>query len=355
MSEISGVSHSYQNQVEAPAAPTTLPSSSTVGPSFDVGTTQSTGFNPGGAPTLRPQEPSIQEQGWAQQMALMSQSLDVVFSLMSAMMLKESNDMSRVAKELRAQQRDAAYEKDMAAADTQRENAMYGVIGSSVGAAGQAASAGMNMAGGIKGMQMTSPSPAAAASATPATSATSATAGTGATGTAATAGTGASTVDSLGSAADVAPDLPPPDVDLAAAPQGAEAGSAAELRAGDATQGTQGTDSASQQMEKLAKLDSAESQRLSARAQNLSLTTSGVAGIMSSTGEMTKGAFKYAADLKEAEAAEERADANRTRAMLDTTKEHVDKLQSYIDGMIRSQDEIQSNKNQTERNIWSSV
>ncbi len=362
MSEIGGVSNSYPTQVEAPTAPTAPPSGSTVGPDYDISTTQATGSSAVDAPSLRPAKLGHQKVEWAQAMAGMSANLNNVFALMSAMMLKESNDMARVTKELRVQQREAAYEKDLAAAESQRENATYGVIGSSVGAGGQAASAGMNVAGGVKGMQMTSATPSTA-SATAATAATPTAAGTdaaGAAGTAASTGAGAAdAADSLGAAADVGPDitpdLPPPEVDVAPAPtpqQGADAASSAELRAGTPTEGA---DQAVQRMEKLAALDSTESQRLSARAQNLSLTTQGAGGIASSAGEFGKSGLKYAADIKEAEAAEERAEATRTRAMLDNTKDHIEKLQSYIEGAIRTQDEIQSNKNQTERSIWSHV
>ncbi|MCZ0944090.1 MAG: hypothetical protein OXJ53_13610 [Gammaproteobacteria bacterium] len=350
MSEIGSVSSSYSTQVEAPSAPTTVQSSSTVGPDFDTGTTQRTGINPDGAPPLRAELPGTYDQGRAKQMAAIGQSLDAAYALLAAETLKEANDSARVAKAIRVQEREAAYQQDLAAVAEQRESAMYGVIGNSTGAAGQAASAGINMAGGAKGLQMTSNN-----SATAATQATSgldagadaaATAGTGASGAAATTGIGTSgAVDSLGSAADIAPDMPPPDVDFSPTPQGTEA---------SAAQAAQGTDKAAQ-TGNLATLDSVKSQQLSARAQNLSLFTQGLSQLTGAAGESGKGAFKYVADIKEAEAAQERAEANKSRAMLETQKEHVDKLQNYIESAIRTQDEIQSNKNQTERSIWSHV
>ena len=360
MSEISGISNTHQPQqvedVQAPVA--TNQTTKNSGPVFEVGTTQNLGLTPNGAPALRPEHANSNQQGWAEQMAHMSQSLDVVFALMSAMMLKETNDMSRAAKDLRVQQRTAAYEQDMAAAQSQRDNAAYGVIGSSVGAAGQAASAGMNVAGGVKGMQMTNTPVSASGTAA---SQTADLADTGADAAAGTAAEAVDAADTLSAATDAGADITPtttPDADAASAapiPDSADGAGANVAAEANAASTTKAPDDATKQLQQLAKMDSAESQRLSARAQNLSLTTSGVAGIMSSTGELGKAGFKYAADIKEAEAAEDRAEATKTRAMLDYTKEYTDKLQSYIEGMIRSQDEIQSNKNQTEKSIWSHV
>ena len=229
-------------------------------------------------------------------------------------------------------------QEKLAAADKQRESALYGLIGTETMAGAQGASAAINIGGGVKGMQLTSTSASSAPSTGEAVAETET--GTGSAAESAASGTG----ESVGSANEIEADLKAGSMEPEATPTEEAAVNAQE----EATE-----TSKTAKANRLARQDATESARLSARAQNIALLTQGLAGLSTSGGQAVQGALQYEADLRKAEATEAEARSEEHQAALQRAQAAADNMQKGVDAMTSTYQQVMENKAQTERQIWS--
>ena len=337
MSDVGAVSGSYNTRIETHSTQATG-GVAAEGPTVDVSASRATEANPAAAPPLR--SPSKYEDVAAINSAMeqLGVSIETVFGLFAVMMEQVQNELARTAKDVRDQQVQEVKQEKLAAADKQREGALYSLIGTETMAGAQGASAMINIGGGVKGMQLTTTSASSAPSA--GESVAEAEVGTGNAAETATSGTG----ESLGSTSEIEAEIKASNMEPEASPT-EEAAADVQEEAADYSKTTKAS--------RLAHQDATESARLSARAQNIALLTQGLSGLATSGGQAVQGALQYEADLKKAEATEAEARSDEHQAALQRAQSEADSMQRGVDSMISTYQQVMENKAQTDRQIWS--
>ncbi|MYF49782.1 MAG: hypothetical protein F4220_06475, partial [Gammaproteobacteria bacterium] len=153
MSDVGTVSGSYNTRIETHST-TVAGSTPSTAPTIDTEASGGTETSPAAAPALRPASNYDDVTAINSAMEQLGASIETVFGLFAIMMEQVQNELARTAKEVRDQQVHEVTQEKLAAADKQRESALYGLIGTETMAGAQGASAAINIGGGVKGMQL---------------------------------------------------------------------------------------------------------------------------------------------------------------------------------------------------------
>ena len=331
MIDVGGVSGGYQVNVKTEAgeaASTTRPVPATV----DTEIPSAAGIPVASASELPPSQAPIDYGLAISAVGTMSENVGVDFGRIAALMMMIDAELSRAARDSQVDQIEEVAAQMHKSADDLRASAKMALVGGCVAGSMQIASAGITIAGGAKGMSLTS-GPAAAAgeapsapleeSSTPTPEETSAPA--------------ASPQAELG-----------PGVDEAAPAQGSAEESGEENVEEVTEQETKAKQKAATEDR-----DMVHSQQLSARAQNISLVTQGLSQVTSATGEIIKSALDYESKSKEAKSKDDDAMAEEQRAYLERTRAFAESMQKGAQDMIQVYQQMTDSMYQTSSQVWS--
>ena len=331
MIDVGGVSGSYQVKVETDASEatrTTQPVAATVG--TDV--PSAVGVRIASASELPPSQGPIDYGLAISAVGTMSENVGVDFGRIAALMMMIDSELARAARDSQVEQIEEVAAQMHKSADDLRASAKMALVGGCVAGSMQIASAGITIAGGVKGMSLTS-------------------------GPAAAAGEGPSVpVEETSTAAPEETSAP------AASPQGelgagvdepAPAQGSAEDTGQENVEEMTEQETKSKQKSATEDMDMALSQQLSARAQNISLVTQGLSQVTSSTGEIIKSALDYESKTKEAKSKDDDAVAEKERAYLERTKAFAESMQKGAQDMIQVYQQMTDSMYQTSSQVWS--
>ena len=338
MSEVSGVSGPGRPDIRTDApetarAPSGLP--------IDTGRAEGAAPPPRSTPTLPP-GPSRVDYGLAASAAgTMSHNVAFDASRVAALMMLLDAELQRSARDEQVQEIKAVADQSHAAADDIRASAKMALAGGVVSGAGQIASAGVSVGGGIKGMSLTS-----GAAATEAASVTPETVSGPEEGATPTGAAPEETEGAAGTAPGGA------DGTLAETGEAASGDTEVEEASGEDARDTVKDMADAKQKATATRLNHTLSQQLSARAQNIALVTEGVSKMTAATGELIKSALDYEARQKEAESKDDEARAEQLRSYLERTKGFADAMQKGAQDNLQIYQQVEDTETQTGKQIW---
>ena len=331
MIDIGGVSGSYQVKVESDAseaASTARPVPATV----DTGVPSAVGMPIASASELPPSQGPIDYGLAISALGTMSENVGVDFGRIAALMMVIDSELSRAARDSQVELIEEVAAQMHKSADDLRASAKMALVGGCVAGSTQIASAGITIAGGVKGMSLTSGSAAAGGAGQSAPLEETSTAPVGETSTPAASPRGA----------------PGAGVEEPA-PAQASAGETRQENVEEMTEQETGT----RQKASTADMDMALSQQLSARAQNISLVTQGLSQVTSATGEIIKSALDYESKSREARSKDDDAMAEKERAYMERTKAFADSMQKGAQDLIQAYQQMTESMHQTSSQVWS--
>ena len=331
MIDVGGVSGSYQvkAKTDASEAPgTARPVPATV----DTEIPSAAGMPIASASELPPSQAPIDYGLATSAVGTMSENVGVDFGRIAALMMMIDSELARAARDSQVEQIEEVAAQIHKSADDLRASAKMALVGGCVAGSMQIASAGITIAGGVKGMSLTS-GPAAAA-------------GEGSSAPLEEPSTSAPEESSAPAASPQA-ELSP-GVDESAPAQGSAEESGEENVEEMTEQETKAKQKATTE-----DVDMARSQQLSARAQNISLVTQGLSQVTSATGEIIKSALDYESKSKEARSKDDDAMAEKQRAYLERTKAFADSMQKGAQDMIQVYQQMTDSMYQTSSQVWS--
>ena len=331
MIEVGGVSGSSQVKVETDASEATgtaRPAPATV----DTGVPSAVGPRTASVSELPPSQGPVDHGLAISAASAMSENVGVDFGRIAALMMMIDSELSRAARDSQVEQIEEVAAQMHRSADDLRASAKMALIGGCVAGSMQIASAGITIAGGAKGMSLTSETAAPAGEGPSASLEETSTAPAEETSTPAA---------SPRAELDASVEEPAP------APKGAE-----ETRQENVEETTK-QETKARQKATVEDRDMALSQQLSARAQNISLVTQGLSQVTSSTGEIIKSALDYESKSKEARSKDDDATAERERAYMERTKAFADSMQKGAQDMIQMYQQMTESTHQTSSQVWS--
>ena len=331
MIDISGVSGSYQGKVEtdaSEAASTTRPVPATV----DTEVPAAVGMPIASASELPPSRGPIDYGLAISAVGTMSENVGVDFGRIAALMMMIDSELSRAARDSQVEQIEEVAAQMHKSADDLRASAKMALVGGCVAGSMQIASAGITIAGGVKGMSLTS-EPVTAGGEGPSVPLEE-------TSTAPTEETSAPAAS------------PQAELDGGLEEPAPAQGSAEETRQENVEDMTE-QETKTRQKATTEDQDMALSQQLSARAQNISLVTQGLSQVTSSTGEIIKSALDYESKTKEARSKDDDAMAEEERAYMERTKAFADSMQKGAQDMIQVYQQMTDSMHQTSSQVWS--
>ena len=331
MIDIGGVSGSYQGKVEtdaSEAASTARPVPATV----DTKVPSAVGMPSAPASELPPSRGPIDYGLAISAVGTMSENVGVDFGRIAALMMMIDSELSRAARDSQVEQIEEVAAQMHKSADDLRAAAKMALVGGCVAGSMQIASAGITIAGGVKGMSLTS-GPAAAGGEGPSAPLEE-----------------TSTAPAEETSAPAASPQVELDGDLEE-PAPAQ-GSAEETRQENVEEMTE-QETKARQKATTADVDMTRSQQLSARAQNISLVTQGLSQVTSATGEIIKSALDYESKSKEARSKDDDAVAEKERAYMERTKAFADSMQKGAQDMIQVYQQMTDSMYQTSSQVWS--
>ena len=331
MIDIGGVSGSCQGKVEtdaSEAASTARPVPATV----DTEVPSAVGIPIASASELPPSRGAI-DYGLAISAAgTMSENVGVDFGRIAALMMMIDSELSRTARDSQVELIEEVAAQMHKSADDLRASAKMALVGGCVSGSMQIASAGITIAGGVKGMSLTSESTSAV-------------------------GEGrsvpleeTSTVPAEEAPAPAA--SPRAELDAGLEEPAPAQQSSEEFRQENVEEMTE-QETRARQKATTADMDMTRSQQLSARAQNISLVTQGLSQVTSATGEIIRSALDYESKSKEARSKDDDAMAERERAYLERTKGFADSMQKGAQDMIQEYQQMTESMHQTSSQVWS--
>ena len=331
MIDVGGVSGSHRVKVETDASEatsTTQPVSATV----DTEVPSALGVRIASASELPPSQGPIDYGLAISAVGTMSENVGVDFGRIAALMMMIDSELSRAARDSQVEQIEEVAAQMHKSADDLRASAKMALVGGCVAGSMQIASAGITIAGGVKGMSLTS-------------------------GTVAAEGEGPSVPVEESSTAPAeetsTPAASPPAELGAGGEETAPAqGSAEETRQENVEEMTD-QETRAKQRAATEDLDRTRSQQLSARAQNISLVTQGLSQVTSATGEIIKSALDYESKSQEARSKDDDAMAEEMRAYMERTKAFADSMQKGAQDMIQMYQQMTESMHQTTSQVWS--
>ena len=332
MNDIGGVSGSYQAKVETGASE----AASTAGPvaaTVDAGVPPAMGMPVASASELPPSRGPIDYGLAISAVGTMSENVGVDFGRIAALMMMIDSELSRAARDSQVEQIEDVAAQMHKSADDLRSAAKMALIGGCVAGSMQIASAGITIAGGVKGMSLTSGSASAAGEVSSVPQEETST-----TPTEETSAPAASSQGERGAGVEEEP---------ASARAGAE-----DTRQENLEETTE-QETRARRKAATADLDTAQSQQLSARAQNISLVTQGLAQVTSATGEIIRSALDYESKSKEARSKDDDAMAEKERAYLEHAKSFADSMEKGAQDMIQMYQQMTEGLHQTSSQVWS--
>ena len=331
MNEIGGVPGARQVQVGTDATEATGATRPAAAP-VDTEVPAAVGMPSASASELPPSNGPIDYGLAMSAVGTMSENVGIDFGRIAALMMQIDSELSRAARDSQVEQIEEVASEMHKSADDLRASAKMALVGGCVSGAAQIASAGITMAGGVKGMSLTKASINVEGAGTP------------------------PPVEETSTAPAEEPSAPPgpPEAELGegvkqpAPPQeGAE-----EMQQEDVQEMSEQETKAKQKVATEG-LDRAVSHQLSARAQNIALVTQGVSQATSSTGEIIKSALDYESKLKDAASKEDDARAEEKRAYMERTKAFADSMQKGAQDMIQVYQQMSDSMHQTSSQVWS--
>ena len=289
-------------------------------------------------PTLPPGPSAIDYRLAASGARAISQNVMFDISHIAAVLMLIDSDLRRSAQDTQVEQIKSVADQTRAAADDIRESAKLALAGGVVSGASQIASAGISVGGGIKGMSLTGGSVATGASAE-----------TAASGPVEPEPTSQTPEEPEATARTPAAAQEAPVADSGRA---APSESSVEQTRAEETRDTVKEMSTAKQKAAATRLDHTMSQQLSARAQNIALTTEGLAKMASASGELIKSALDYESRQKDADSKDAEAKADERRAYLERTKGFADTLQKSAQDMLQIYQQVEESGHQTRKQIW---
>ena len=331
MIDVGGVSGSYQVKVEteaSEAATTARPVPATV----DTEMPSAVSAPIASASELPPSQGPVDYGLAISAVATMSENVGVDFGRIAALMMMVDSELSRAARDSQVEQIEEVAAQMHESADDLRASAKMALVGGCVAGSMQIASAGITIAGGVKGMSLTSGSVAADAEGPSVSPEETSTTPDEETSTSTT----------------------PPQAELGSSGEepAPEQGSAQETRQKNVEELTE-QETKAKQKAGTEDLDMTLSQQLSARAQNISLVTQGLSQVTSSTGEIIKSALDYESKLKEAKSKDDDAMAEKERAYMERTKAFADSMQKGAQDMVQVYQQMTDSMYQTSSQVWS--
>ena len=329
MIDVGGVSGSYQVKVEAEAseaAGTTRPIT------VDTEVPAASGMPIASASELPPSQGPIDYGLAISAVGTMSENVGVDFGRIAALMMMIDSELSRAARDSQVEQIEEVAAQMHKSADDLRASAKMALVGGCVAGSMQIASAGITIAGGVKGMSLTS-------------------------GSAAAGGEGPSVPLEETSPAPAEETSAPAASAQVELDGGLEEPASAQGSAKDT--GQENVEEMTEQETKAKQkttaedMDMALSQQLSARAQNISLVTQGLSQVTSATGEIIKSALDYESKSKEARSKDDDAMAEKERAYMERTKAFADSMQKGAQDMIQVYQQMTDSMYQTSSQVWS--
>ena len=329
MIDVGGVSGSYQVKVEteaSKAAGTTRPVT------VDTEVPAASGMPVVSASKLPPSQGPLDYGLAISAVGTMSENVGVDFGRIAALMMMIDSELSRAARDSQVEQIEEVAAQMHKSADDLRASAKMALVGGCVAGSMQIASAGITIAGGVKGMSLTS-------------------------GPAAAGGEGPSAPleeTSTAPAEETSAPAASPQVELDGGLEEPvpEQGSAEETRQENVEEMTE-QETKARQKATTADVDMTRSQQLSARAQNISLVTQGLSQVTSATGEIIKSALDYESKSKEARSKDDDATAEKERAYMERTKAFADSMQKGAQDMIQVYQQMTDSMYQTSSQVWS--
>ena len=331
MTEVGGVPGSYQVQVEtdpSEAVSTARPAPAAV----DTEVPSAVDMPLASASELPPSNGPIDYGLATSAVGTMSESVGVDFGRIAALMMMIDSELSRAARDSQVEQiEEVAAEMHTSAGDL-RASAEMALVGGCVAGSMQIASAGITIGGGAKGMSLTTGSIAVEGEAPPVPLEETTTA----------------------PAEDTSAPATSPQAELdGGVKQPAPAQANTEETQQENVEETTEQDTKAKQKTSAEHLDQALSQQLSARAQNISLVTQGLAQVSSTTGEIIKSALDYESKMKEAKSKDDDATAEKERAYMERTKAFADSMQKGAQDMIQVYQQMTDSMHQTSSQVWS--
>ena len=339
MIEVGGVPGSRQVQMETDAteaAGTTRPTPAAV----DTSVPSAVGMPIASASDLPPSQGPIDYGSAVSAVGAMSENVGVDFGRIAALMMMIDSELARAARDSQVEQIEEVAAEMHKSADDLRASAKMALVGGCVAGSMQIASAGITIAGGVKGMSLTTGSVAAEGEAPSVPVEETSTAPAEETSTAPAEETSAPATSSQ---AELGGGVEEP----APAQESAE-----ETRQENVEEITE-QETKAKQKAATKSLDTALSQQMSARAQNISLVTQGLSQVTSSTGEIIKSALDYESKLKEAKSKDDDAMAEEQRAYMERTKAFADAMQKGAQDMIQIYQQMTEGMHQTSTQVWS--
>lgn len=329
MIDVGGVSGSYQVKVEAEASEAT---GTTRPVTVDTEAPAASGMPVASASELPPSQGPIDYGLAISAVGTMSENVGVDFGHIAALMMMIDSELSRAARDSQVEQIEEVAAQMHKSADDLRAAAKMALVGGCVSGSMQIASAGITIAGGVKGMSLTS-------------------------GSAAAGGEGPSAPleeTSTAPAEETSAPAASPQVELDGGSEepASTRGSAEETGRENVEEMTE-QETKARQKATSADMDMTLSQQLSARAQNISLVTQGLSQVTSATGEIIKSALDYESKSKEARSKDDDAMAEKERAYMERTKAFADSMQKGAQDMIQVYQQMTDSMYQTSSQIWS--
>ena len=331
MIDVGGVSGSYQTKMEteaSKAASATRPVPATV----DTEMPPAVGAPIASASELPPSQGPIDYGLAISAVATMSENVGVDFGRIAALMMKIDSELSRAARDSQVEQIEEVAAQMHESADDLRASAKMALVGGCVAGSMQIASAGITIAGGVKGMSLTSGSVTADAEGPSVSPEETSTTPEEETSTPTTS--------------------PQGELDASGEEPAPEQESAEETRQENVEELTE-QEAKAKQKAGTENLDMTLSQQMSARAQNISLVTQGLSQVTSSTGEIIKSALDYESKLKEAKSKDDDAMAEKERAYMERTKAFADSMQKGAQDMVQAYQQMTDSMYQTSSQVWS--
>ena len=331
MIEVGGVSGSFRAKVETDASEATS-AARPVPATVDTDVPSAVGVRTASAAELPPSQGPIDHGLAISAASTMSENVAVDFGRIAALMMMIDSELSRAARDSQVEQIEEVAAQMHKSADDLRASAKMALVGGCVSGSMQIASAGITIAGGVKGMSLTS-------------------------GTAVAEGDGPSVPLEESS---TAPDeeASPPAAALQAEPgagveEPAPAPQSAEETRQENVEEMTEQETKARQKATMEDRDMALSQQLSARAQNISLVTQGLSQVTSSTGEIIRSALDYESKSKEARSKDDDAMAEKERAYMERTKAFADSMQKGAQDMLQMYQQMTESTHQTSSQVWS--
>ena len=276
---------------------------------------------------------------------VIAENVTVDFGHIAALMMRIDSELARAARDSQVAEIESVASEMHASADDIRASATYALIGGVVSGGAQIASAGISIGGGAYGMSQTRATPIVEPQVSPSEPAS---------------GVGGESAPAPGVSGESEGTPPPGEsaplpLESAGAPEPGEAGASearsAQLRE-ETTQETVKEVSTARQKAAATRLDHTLSQRMSARAQNIALTSDGLSKLTGAMGEIVRSAMDYEAKQKEADSKEADARAEELQAYLDRTKGFADSMQKGAQDMLQIFQQMEDSSHETHKKIW---